>query len=206
MGDPNVLDAGKVLGIYASQKPNNVIPRLDEGATVLRGWGSAGSYVIDDIDGVLSGLDGLPENLPYGDIHNRLEPDTDRVEDLFGQNAKEVNGRHVAPFSTVIRNGVGACLEKAMLTQLALQCTTGVQEHYLIPIGSVKQGEYFDPHAFNLAKRNGAWFLIDTQIPLSIDENHIVRPYIAPVLGINSRKGHIAVREDWQLGRTYSLV
>ena len=105
--------------------------------------------------------------------------------------------------SKAIELGVGECLEKAILVQLAKQEETdaffimGILRHDKMRGGI--------PHAFNVVYTDGKPFLIDAENPIIIrdGDEKIEVPYIVPISDFDGID--FLVDEYYRAGRTYGL-
>ncbi|MBU2503455.1 MAG: hypothetical protein KJ879_00150 [Nanoarchaeota archaeon] len=162
--------------------PLALIDQLKEGDVVNKSSGL--DYEIDDIKKVLSKI-GESKDFPYGKINGMLRSDAEAIKALFDAEGQTRKGKKVLPFSRVVEEGLGECLEKSVLSHLFLQNFPQVHEHFLVSgnIGS-DDGEV-GYHSFNLAKRNGNWVVIDTENPHE-KKNGKVIPYIVPIQGVQA--------------------
>ena len=162
-------------------------------------------YRIDDPESVLSKL-GEHKDFPYSDINKMLRSDASEILKLFNKDSHRLNGNRILPFSRVVYEGLGECLEKAVLSQLSLQNFPFIDENFLVAGNMTHDSEplELENHAFNLAKRNGKWALIDTENPYRAKNQTM--PYIAPVEGVEL-KGllPIEIPPEKRAGRTYFL-
>ena len=140
--------------------------------------------------------------IPYGPIHRALVSSSGRIYQLFKQYGSKRSGKTVLPISKAVEAGVGECLEKAVLAQLASQRG---RESFLVNGVLGEDGEIgVGYHAFNVILRDGKLHIVDVQNPLHKDETGRVWPYAVPVFGINSL-GEFQVPNDQRHGRTYAL-
>jgi len=110
--------------------------------------------------------------------------------------------KRVAQFSVAVDEGVGECLEKAILVQLAAQRR---DQSFLINGALAEDGDVgVTYHAFNIVCRDGVLFLLDAQNPFIVDAQACIRHYIVPVQGIHEN-GDVIVPEEYRAGRTYAL-
>jgi hypothetical protein len=107
------------------------------------------------------------------------------------------------PFSEIFNAGLGECLEKAVLVQLAAQR----QEESFLVNGAIENDEEVgaDFHAYNIIVRGGKLFLVDAQNPLLIDSEGRIYPYVAPVIEIIRESREIRISSEWKFGRTYFI-
>ncbi|MBI4148724.1 hypothetical protein HY490_05515 [Candidatus Woesearchaeota archaeon] len=191
-----------MLDILREMSRGNVSihPLLERGSVVQKSWGLL--YEIDDPDcdrrlGVYD--DGV---VPMGPIYRGLNSSAQSIREIFDKHSVPRHIKRVAPFSVVIDKGVGECLEKAVLVQLAAQRR---DQSFLINGTLAEDGDVgVTYHAFNIICRDGSLFLLDAQNPFSIDERGNIRHYIMPVKGIHEN-GDVMVPEEFRAGRTYSL-
>lgn len=176
----------------AEQYPSSVIRRLERGSRVQKSLGLF--YEIDDsnIDKCLGDFPG--DTLPYGPIHRSLRNSQIDIINLCKSSS-------VIPFSKLFNEGLGECLEKAILVQLFSQ---RVGDSFLI-CGCLTEDDSTH-HAYNIIFKNGKPFLVDAQNPLAKDSNgKIKHPYIAPVFGAEGNDVDFIVPPEWKCGRTYSI-
>lgn len=173
---------------------DNAISRLVRGARVKKSM--TYSYEIDDVNADEK-LGVFPVGaIPYGPINNALRSSGFDIRALFGNS-------DCVPFSRVMSAGVGQCLEKAILVQLAAQRK---ERSYLVNGALELDGDIgADFHAFNLVTRGDYSYLIDAENPIGKDESgKVTRPYVVPVIEI-ATNGTIIVPEEYRVGRTYCL-
>jgi hypothetical protein len=186
----------ETLDRWAISNPRQIMPRLVEGARVQKSMGLA--YVIDDLqaDKLLGEFPGIP----YGPIFRGLRSSQNEIRRLF-------DGRTEIPISEAVKAGLGECLEKSILMQLAAQrCTNSFLINGSIELASdeVRVG---NPHAYNVVFMGEDPYLIDAENPLVVTpEGKITHPYIAPILSIQNKFGDFEVPEIWKQGRLYSVV
>jgi len=182
------------LETLAEKYPRQVMERLDRGTKVQKSLGL--TYIVDDVD-IDKNLGEFPEGaVPYGPIHRALRNSQREIMDLF-------NGSSEAPFSRAYEEGVGECLEKAILVQLSAQRGRNV---FLINGYLTEDDDFVGAHAYNVVFKDGKPFLVDAQNPLAKDStDKITHPYIAPILGIEGEYGDFVVPKEWKQGRTYSI-
>lgn len=101
------------------------------------------------------------------------------------------------PFSVAVERGMGSCLEKSILVQLAVQDTT---TSFLVD-GFMDDQQGSGCHAFNVVYLGDNPVLIDAENPLIADG--IFVPFVAPLLQIND--GKFKVPAEWNAGRTYRI-
>ncbi len=174
--------------------PSVVIGRLEKGSIVPKSFGL--SYEIDDVD-IDKRLGTWPNGVvPCGPIYRKLRTFPEKILELFSD-------KKILPFSKVFEAGVGECLEKAILVQLAAQRDG---DSFLV-LGALEENRRIgaETHAFNVLFRQGEPFLVDTQNPLEVYLDSIIKPYTAPILGI-SKNTQFRVPKEWRLGRTYSIT
>ncbi len=188
-------DIKQYLEQFAHERPDTVMAKLNPGDTVRKSAGL--EYEIDDVAIYKRLGDFQAGAVPYGKIYHALEPSKGKIIQSFKNSNK-------LPYSEIFEKGIGECLEKAILVQLAAQ--TG-RDAFLINglLGMEENGiEPIDWHAYNIVFKEGKPYLIDTQNPLRVDETgKVTHPYIAPVLGIS--EGEFQVPPEWKQGRTYAL-
>ena len=154
-------------------------------------------YQIDDLELYKIFRNGLTDNEFYLELFNRLRLRRNQyIPQIFGET-------RIADLSRAIELGVGECLEKAILVQLAKQEETdaffimGILRH-----DNMRGGI---PHAFNVVYTDGKPFLIDAENPVIIrdgDEKREV-PYIVPISDFDGID--FLVDEYYRAGRTYGL-
>jgi hypothetical protein len=171
-----------------------VIGRLTRGVHVAKS--ASLSYLIDNVN-VDERLGNFPVGaIPYSAINKALQSSSSRILNLF-------SGESSIPFSKVMKYGVGQCLEKAILVQLAAQ---RIESSYLVS-GAIEldSDSGVDFQAFNLVFRGNTVYLVDAENPFSKDkEGSVIRRYIVPVKEITA-EGIVVVQDEYRAGRTYSL-
>ena len=179
----------------AEKHPKSVIANLSKGSKVQKSWGLY--YEIDDIE-IDKNLGEFPKGaVLYGPIYRTLKNSQREIMELFNRDSK-------ISFSKVYNKGLGECLEKSILVQLAVQ--RGGEGFLINGCFSEENGIGVSPHAYNIVFRNKKPFLVDVQNPLRIDSNNkITNQYIAPILGINEDYGEFLVPEEWKQKRIYSI-
>ncbi len=185
----------KILKRLSCERENSVIGNLARGNMVRKSMGR--QYEIDDVE-IERRLGDFPGGvIPYGPIYRALRnPKGDELMNIFG-------GSSEVPFSRVYEAGVGECLEKAILVQLAAQ--KGVDVPFLISGSLCEDGDFADFHAFNIIFRDGKPFLLDVQNPLSVSDGIVTHPYIAPVEDLLGQDYEFKVPNEWRQGRTYAI-
>lgn len=182
------------LNGVSSSNPGNVTSRLTRGVRVEKS--AVYSYEIDDVNADEK-LGVFPVGaIPYRPINDALRSSGSDIRALFKDS-------DCIPFSRALRAGVGQCLEKAILVQLAAQRK---EESYLVN-GAIELDDEFGAvfHAFNLVARGDYMYLVDAENPIGKDENgKFTRPYVVPVREI-APNGTIIVPEEYRAGRTYCL-
>ena len=181
-----------------SRRPEYWIRReLNRGDLVPQAYGLHW-YVIDDLNiyrefGSLKDIKAFTQAL-----QTRLRPDEDKILHLFQKHK-------IIPFSQAVENGLGACLEKHVLTQLA-----GQREMDIYLIGGFlveKEGMKIvnaEDHAFQI------FFLEDE--PLLVDVSYLVHdvidnkvaPYVVPIAGFVD-VDRLQTRHDDVIRRVYML-
>jgi hypothetical protein len=192
MEDGKIIDS---LKRFSREIPASVIENLAVGDVVGKSMGL--SYFIDD-KAIDLQLGQFPEGaIPYSAVYRKLSPS------MAGIN-KQFNGRRNIPFSEVFNAGVGECLEKAVLIQLASQR----KENSFLINGVIEEDGVVGagPHAYNVVVRNGKPFLIDAQNPTRVDAGGKIHPYVAPIVDISGDYGEIKTTSEWRMGRSYSIV
>jgi hypothetical protein len=182
--------------------PNLVRPRLNVGDRIQKSSGC--DYEIDDFN-VYEKLEGYnPESVPYGPVSRALRTVLNGNFKLFQDSKLQENGRTIVPFSRVLESGIGECLEKAILMQLASQ---DVRRAFLISgAASMDYDSCLSRHAYNVVYSGNKPFLIDVQNPLAVDaDKKSIRPYCAPIDGLDLDSGRFVVPETWEQGRNYFL-
>lgn len=175
-----------------------VIGDLKKGSRVSKSM--ANLYQIDnpEIHKVLGDFSRL--DIPYGPVNRKLKSDSFIIKQLFEKEAQSNNGSRVLPFSRVVDSGVGECLEKAVLFQLAVQnkfpCFLINGAHYL-------DNDFCDYHAFNILFNQGKVYLTDVENPLAKGQDGKVFPYIVPINSI--ARGVIKVPEEYRHKRNYEI-
>jgi len=172
--------------------PKQVIDKLDVGSKVQKSL--ALTYEIDNSN-IDRNLGNFPKGaVPYEAINKSLKNSKSEIIKAF-------NGAHEIPFSKIYGLGIGECLEKAILVQLAAQRG---RDSFLIN-GYLGEGGPIDcPHSYNIVFKDEKPFLIDTHNPLK-DSNGKMQPYIAPILGIEGDYCDFIVPKEWKQGRNYSI-
>ncbi len=186
----------ETLNTWAVTNPEQINPQLELGQRIKKSFGL--SYIIDDLEA--DRLLGEFPGIPYGPVYRGLESSQSRIRALF-------DGRKELPISEVVKAGLGECLEKSILIQLAAQrCTNSFLINGCIELQSdgIRIG---NPHAYNIAFFGKDPYLVDAENPLVVtSEGKITHPYIAPILGIQNKFGDFEVPEIWKQGRLYSVV
>lgn len=160
-------------------------------------------YEIDNEDEIMSKLKEHKDGFPYGHIHRLLKSDQIKLLSLFDKPSKIVKNRKIIPFTSVIREEVGECLEKAILTQLFLQKSNLVQDRLFVSGGLACENEYVEYHAYNLAKINKEWFLIDTENPYPVQDGKTV-PFFVKIKKVNIKNDY-SLELEIKSERTYYL-
>lgn len=186
------------LNQYSNKYPNIVSGRLDRGSKVSKSMGLR--YIIDDID-IDKRLGDFPEGaIPYGPIHRALKSSMGGILKVFDKKSE-------AMFSRAYEEGIGECLEKAILVQLSAQKG---RDAFLIN-GVLELDESYkesgvNSHAYNVIFKDGKPFLVDAQNPLAKDkDDKITKPYIAPILDLTGENGEFIVPDEWKQGRRYFI-
>lgn len=146
-------------------------------------------YEIDDPEAIISML-GDYQNFPYTPIHNKLRPDEDVIMKMFDKYGVRANSDMVLPFSKAVEEQLGECCEKAILSHLFLQQFPFIEDKLLVSGSISDDSEALEHryHAYNLAKRDGQWVIIDTSLPHGIGKDNKIIPYIVPVIGVNAER------------------
>ena len=104
----------------------------------------------------------------------------------------------VLPFSIAVERGMGSCLEKSILVQLAAQDVT---TSFLVDgFMDDQYGSGF--HAFNVLYVGDNPVLIDAENPLVVDGSLV--PFVVPILQISEGKFQVPI--EWNAGRTYRIL
>jgi len=169
--------------------PHAVRTGIKLGDKISKSLGIA--YEIDDISISASNSN----TTEYWAIHNALKSDKRKILEAYGNN-------RVIPFSKVVKLGVGECLEKAVLLQLALQRKE--RTSFLIN-GCLELDEgYGIPHAFNiLIGKQGNPVLVDVENPLETSQGLV--HCVCPIIDIQTEYGDITLPEEYRFGRKYSI-
>jgi len=175
--------------------PHHVLKKINKGDLVKKSI--VFGYIIDDAD-IDKRLGDFPEGaIPYGPIYRALKFLPEEVFDLFRMSS-------IIPFSDAYNTGIGECLEKSILAQLSAQ--RGRNSFLISGVLEVNGGSA-EAHAYNVVFKDELPSLLDVTNPLAIDScGKIIRPYIAPILGINEKTSNIILPEEWRQGRTYSIL
>jgi len=183
--------------------PSIVMPRLDTGTLVLRNRLYETFYEIDDTE-ICRRLNSQ-EAIPYRAIHKTLTSSTDKIDELFAREGVQRGRNRVLPFSSAFESGFGACLEKAILIQLATQ----KRNDCFLVNGILLKGESgydMSAHAYNVLFINNQMpVLIDAENPLIDEAGNKIIPYIVPITSINER-GEFQVPLGLRQNRTYALT
>ncbi len=179
----------------AEEHPKSVIANLSKGSKVQKSWGLY--YEIDDVE-IDKNLGEFPKGaVPYGPIYRTLKNSKKEIMEEFNENSK-------IPFSKVYNKGIGECLEKSILVQLAVQ--RGREGFLVNGCLAIEDEVGVSHHAYNIVFKDKKLFLIDVQNPLRVDSTgKVIHPYIAPILGINEDYGEFLVPEEWKQKRIYSI-
>jgi hypothetical protein len=182
------------LDNFSRINPNIVVTRLFRGSKLMKNLNQR--YEIDNVN-LDEELGNFPVGaIPYGPVYKALKSDGSKLREVMGDCS-------CIPFSKVFRAGVGQCLEKAILLQLATQRNGG---SYLVS-GALELDEEAGAEfpAFNLVSRGESVYLVDAENPYNLDkEGNVARPYVVPVISI-AQNGTIIVPEEYRAGRTYCL-
>ncbi len=188
------MDSQELLRNLSREKHESIIARLNSGQEITKSRGL--KYLIDNHDIDLS-LGDFPRGaIPYRQIYRKLKGNSSDILRQFGI-------RRIMPFSEIFNAGLGECLEKAVLVQLAAQR----QEESFLVNGAIENDEEVgaDFHAYNIIVRGGKLFLVDAQNPLLIDSEGRIYPYVAPVIEIIRESREIRISSEWKFGRTYFI-
>ncbi len=179
--------------------PSTHFSRLDVGTIVQKSWGL--NYEIDDIN-----LDRLLGDfplgaIPYGAIYKALRTDQSAIRQHF-------SGSNQIPISRMINAGLGECLEKSVLVQLAAQRN---RDSYLLNAGMITPDDQeiglVSSHAYNIVFRDGIPYLVDNQNPKRVDRlGNVKKVYVVPIVGINEKERELILPENKRLNRTYLLT
>lgn len=184
----------EILRKLSIERPRSVISRLNFGQIINKSMGL--KYLIDNSDIDLNMGDFPKGAIPYRPVYKKLGGNSSDILKQFG-------GRNTIPFSEVFNAGLGECLEKAVLIQLAAQRQ---EESFLIKGVIEEDGEIGAGfHAYNVVIRSEKLFLVDAQNPARIDSAGTIHPYIAPITDICGEYADFKVPSEWKLGRTYSI-
>ena len=181
---------------------NLVRPRLNIGDRIEKSWGC--DYEIDDFN-VYEKLESYdPKNIPYGPVSRALKTILFGNFKLFQDSSRVENDRTIVPFSRVLESGIGECLERAVLMQLASQ---DFRRSFLISgLVSLDHELCVSRHAYNVIFSGNNPFLIDVQNPLAVDASKkVTHPYCAPIERLDWDSGRFVVPENWEQGRNYFL-
>ena len=176
-----------------------VIKELKKGDRVYKRFNDLW-YIIDDPN-IDRRLGKFPDGkIPYKIIAQSLKGSTEELENLFGDS-------HELPFSKAFNLGLGQCLEKSILTQLAAQRR---RDSFLINGILCKEDDKINTfnHAFNIVFKDGYPYLVDTQNPIGEKPNgDYEKPRIARILGISpSKHGELVLSDEWKkYGLIYSI-
>lgn len=177
---------------YSRHKPLLVGSNLEKGSIVRKSMGLG--YEIDDSK-IYKKLECVEGKLPYGPIHRALQSNSKKILELF-------NGDKTIPFSKAFDAGLGECLEKAILVQLAYQ---ELGDGFLVNGGiRLDEDDFLCHHAYNVLVRDEKPYLVDAENPLVKDKSSkIIHPCIIPINKIED--GRFMVNEEHKQGRTYYL-
>jgi hypothetical protein len=193
MTNKKIIEQLKALAIA---RPQTVISKLGLGDVIQKSCGLG--YVIDDLylENKLKGFPFPIGSIPYGPIYRGFRDSTSDIIKLF-------NGRENIPFSEAFNAGLGQCLEKSIMAQLANQRSgTGFLINGVLEINSEVGAS---PHAFNVLLNNSRLYLVDIQNPLEVNsEGKIATPYIAPMIDLLP-SGEIRVSPEWEQDRKYFI-
>ncbi len=182
------------LNALSNERSKKVIKTLKTGDSILKSM--VLEYTIDNQDIDLQ-LGKFPNgSIPYRQIYSKLSGDSRDILDQF-------NRRDNIPFTEIFNAGLGQCLEKAVLVQLAAQR----QEESFLISGVIEVDEALgaNHHAYNIVARSGKLFLVDAQNPAGISKDGTIHPYVAPVVDIVGKSGEIQVSPEWRMNRTYTI-
>ena len=190
------------LEIITEKYPRNVVKSLSEGDLIQQGWSNL-FYEIDDPE-IYCKIGQFPAGMvPYSSIFHAIDG-TFIGPKYFEENGSIKDETTILPYSKVVNEGVGQCLETAIMVQLTAQKG---RDAFLIN-GSLQEddeGPYMW-HAFNVVFKDDQPFLIDARNPWKVDKNKkVTNPCIIPIIGIES-SGEFIFPEEYRCGRRYSII
>lgn|GEM_PF-1581112 len=191
----------EILRDFEKKNSVRVRNKLKKGDLVQKSGGLY--YEIDNLDLHKN----LPEykegSLPYGPIHRKLKSDKNKIYDFFKEKGVMREGKKVVPFSQMIDAGLGECLEKAILSQMATQ---DVMESFLISGALSREGGSAGEHAYNVVYLNDKPHLIDVENPVLDSKGNFSQPYVAEIHGFNDKLSRFVQHPEWEkLGRFYEI-
>lgn len=130
--------------------------------------------------------------IPVELLYSFFQSDLAKLHKLYESSLKKPLN-----FSDLVRERTGACLERAILTQLALQ---DFLKSFIV-IGHVRGGGFDDFHAYNILSIGNNPFLFDSGLPLKNGSEGKFLPYLIPISQI--RKGTVIFFEGSGDGRVY---
>ena len=198
-------DQVRVLSSLAEERPTLVRSKICIGDLISRNL-HLGSFIyqIDDLE-IGKELGAFFDDTSfYLALEAKLRKFTtaDYLKIFPPESKKE--GRMVTPFSATVKEGVGECLEKAILVQLRQQPKTlSFLIHGLLGHDATRRNF---AHAYNIVFINDQGYLVDSQNPtiVKLGEEKTLVPYVAPFTGIE--RDRVIVHEQWRAGRIYQLV
>jgi len=172
----------------AKDCPNFIKSRLKEGDLVDR-------YKIDDIN-LHKQLGDFPKgSVPYAAIRNKLKGSWIDRNKITCKYEKDI------PFSDMLKNETGVCLEKAIMVQLAAQ---EGRDSYLIDGYMADKSDNYTlgiPHGYNVIFKDDKPYVVDAENPIRAEGKEI--PYIVPIIDIEKNK--IIVSDECKHEREYFL-
>ena len=155
-----ILDEGGVTPTDTS--PSFICPRIREGIYIIKSMD-----FVEPKDDVLIFLDDFKcadgflgqEDITMQTIIDYFDA-TKRTYALL--NYQEREGRKIVPFSKIVHDGVGQCLEMALMSQLLFQ----KRDRTSFLCGGKINQDSFDAHAWNLIKTEDQYFIWDCALRL----------------------------------------
>lgn len=197
-----MADLKEILLGISKRAPHKIRARLNRGDLIQKN--ETMYYEIDD-PAIHTKLPGYkPGAIPYGQVHKHFKSDKKGIYDLFRKEGKKKGDKIVLPFSRVHELGLGECLEKAVMMQLASQ------DHFdsFLVNGSLSQegGVGAENHAYNVVALNGQLHLVDAQNPIKGKDGEISQAYVAQLENFDEKLSRFRQHPEWEkLGRYYEV-
>jgi len=184
-----------------AQRPNIVKSRLELGDEVSKNhYRGSFIYTIDDPE-IYKDLGEFENDFAfYLALDSQIRQITMADSLKLFPPSKDDEKIPLIPFSTVVKDRVGECLEKSVLVQLAKQ--DSIQSFVIYGLITHDQMRGNILHAYNILLQSDKPYLLDAQNPMIFKEKTF--PFLIPILGIDSNR--ILIEEKWRAGRSYSII